>query len=127
MQSLIIILYVRDQEISRDFYREVLGKEPVLDVPGMTEFSLSENLKLGLMPEENIGRILGNFLPHPAKGNGIPRCELYIETKEPEKMFARAISKGAMLLDEVKPRNWGDRAGYVADTDGHVLAFAERI
>ncbi len=34
------ILYVSDQQVSRDFYAAGLGLEPVLDVPGMTEFNL---------------------------------------------------------------------------------------
>ena len=73
-----IILYVKDQQLSTHFYTEVLGKQPALNVPGMTEFQLADNLKLGLMPETGIQKILANKTPHPASGNGIPRCELYI-------------------------------------------------
>jgi hypothetical protein len=31
------ILYVQDQQRSRDLYRVLLDREPMLDVPGMTE------------------------------------------------------------------------------------------
>ena len=68
------ILYVADQTRSKHFYEAVLQKTPELDVPGMTEFNLNESCKLGLMPENGIARILGEALPHPASGNGIPRC-----------------------------------------------------
>ena len=47
-------LYVEDQKRSREFYQELLMSEPVLDVPGMTEFRLSDAHILGLMPEKGI-------------------------------------------------------------------------
>ena len=71
------ILYVKDQVRSRGFYRTLLGMEPVLDVPGMTEFDLG-GCKLGLMPENGIARIITPALPNPKTGSGIPRCELYL-------------------------------------------------
>jgi catechol 2,3-dioxygenase-like lactoylglutathione lyase family enzyme len=51
MRYAMFILYVRDQQTSRDFYARTLGLEPVLDVPGMTEFQLTDSAILGLMPE----------------------------------------------------------------------------
>ena len=35
-----VILYVKNQQISREFYTKVLGMEPTLNVPGMTESQL---------------------------------------------------------------------------------------
>ena len=72
------ILYVADQTRSTAFYTTLLGNAPTLDVPGMTEFSLSDGCKLGLMPESGIARIISGPLRHPSEGNGIPRCELYL-------------------------------------------------
>lgn len=71
------ILYVADQKRSTEFYSKVLNRPPSLNVPGMTEFNLSADVKLGLMPETGIAKILQDKTPHPATGNGIPRCELY--------------------------------------------------
>lgn len=118
-----IILYVASQSASRDFYAHLLQQPPTLDVPGMTEFDLP-GAKLGLMPETGIARILCPALPHPDQGQGIPRCELYLLVDDPESWMQRALQTGARLVSEVQPRDWGDRAGYVADSDGHVLAFA---
>lgn len=121
-----IILYVSDQNRSRDFYSALLAKEPSLDVPGMTEFILSDNLKLGLMPENGIAKILSDKTPHPSTGNGIPRCELYLLTDNVEEMFRLALKSGAKEISKIQPRNWGDTVGYVSDFDGHVIAFASR-
>ena len=57
------ILYVRNQEESKNFYKILLDKEPSLNVPGMTEFLLEENCKLGLMPNDGIGKIFGSKSP----------------------------------------------------------------
>lgn len=119
-----VILYVADQDSSREFYRALLGSDPCLDVPGMTEFQLSPALKLGLMPERGIARILGDRVPHPASGAGIPRAELYFEVPDVQQAYDRALAAGAAGIDPPAHRDWGDVVGYAADPDGHILAFA---
>lgn len=121
-----LILYVKDQKRSRDFYRDVLQLEVVLDVPGMTEFQLSTDTKLGLMPESGIQKILQDIVPNPALGSGIPRCEIYLYVDDPTTYFQRAIESGAIQIQEETPREWGDSVTYCADLDGHILAFAKR-
>jgi len=118
------ILYVSDQEKSRDFYKQVLALEPSLDVPGITEFTFSESCKLGLMSENGIAKILGDKIPHPATGNGIPRCELYLHVDDVEETYNRAVQAGANEINPIQKRDWGDIVGYVSDTDGHIIAFA---
>lgn len=120
------ILYVKDQEASKEFYKKVFEDAPDLHVPGMTEFMLAPNVKLGLMPESGIQKLLNNKVPVPASGNGIPRCELYLYVENPEQYLTRALNSGATAISECLPRDWGDIAGYCADIDGHVLAFAKK-
>lgn len=126
-QSYEIILYVADQQKSRDFYSIILNKKPSLDVPGMTEFTLTESLKLGLMPENGIAKILLDKTPHPNSGNGIPRCELYIVIENLEETYNLAVKAGAKEISNIQDRDWGDRVGYLADFDGHIIAFAKRM
>lgn len=118
------ILYVSDQNKSTELYAFLLGFKPTLHVPGMTEFKLSESHILGLMPEAGIKRLLGDALPDPSRGKGIPRVELYLRVESPETAFDRAIHLGLKSLSPVEPRDWGMRAGYVMDPDGHVIAFS---
>ncbi|NUM30818.1 MAG: VOC family protein [Bacteroidetes bacterium] len=119
-----IILYVSDQNKSSDFYSHLLNLKPSLYVPGITEFEISENLKLGLMPEKGIANILKNKTPHPQTGNGIPRCELYLKFDNADEYYQRAIVAGAKPVSKMQKRDWGDTVGYVADPDGHIIAFA---
>lgn len=119
------ILYVKDQEKSTEFYRFVLAKEPILNVPGMTEFILNRETILGLMPETSIKNLLGKELPDPQQAHGIPRAEVYLIVKNANEYFQRALSKGGKTLSQMELRDWGPQVAYCLDLDGHVLAFAE--
>ncbi len=121
------ILYVNDQQTSAAFYAKLLRQDPDLNVPGMTEFILAENFKLGLMPNKGIAKILLDKTPHPDAGNGIPRCELYFYVADIELEFDNAIQCGAKLISPILPRDWGDKVCYFADIDGHIIAFAAKI
>lgn len=127
VQFIETILYVNDQVVSAEFYRKLFRSEPVLNVPGMTEFQLAENCKLGLMPNKGIAKILDGKTPHPDKGNGIPRCELYLYVADPALEARNALQAGATLVSELAGRDWGDKVCYFADPDGHIIAFAEKI
>lgn len=120
------ILYVSNQEKSTHFYSELLGLKPELNVPGMTEFLLADNVKLGLMPETGIEKILYPFTRKPSEGSGIPRCELYLEDQSPNIKIKKAINLGAKLIQEEMAMNWGDSVAYCSDLDGHILAFYRR-
>lgn len=122
-----IILYVNNQQLSTDFYTKLFRTKPDLCVPGMTEFQLAENCKLGLMPNKGIATILSDKLPHPDEGNGIPRCELYLHVEDIQLEFENAIKSGAKLISPVADRTWGDKVCYFSDSDGHIIAFAEKL
>ena len=121
----IIILYVADQKKSTEFYEIVLNQKPVLNVPGMTEFMLNENFKLGLMPENGIAKIICPTTKHPSLGNGIPRCEIYLIVEDPEESLENAVKSGAIEISKASIRDWGDVVSYCSDLDGHVIAFAK--
>ncbi|MBX3163270.1 MAG: lactoylglutathione lyase [Bacteroidetes bacterium] len=121
------ILYVNNQEASKEFYQKIFRKNPDLHVPGMTEFNLSENCKLGLMPNKGIAKILSDKTPHPDEGNGIPRCELYLYVEDIKLEYDNAIKSGAKLISPIIDRDWGDKVCYFSDPDGHIIAFAQKI
>jgi lactoylglutathione lyase len=120
------ILYVKDQEISSDFYSRLLRKTPVLNVPGMTEFLLTDNCRLGLMPYSSIVQVLKDKTPNPSTGDGIPRCEIYLYVDDLEYEYKHALECNAGLISETEERSWGDRVCYFSDPDGHIIAFASK-
>lgn len=119
------ILYVSDQERSKEFYSIILEMEPVLHVQGMTEFLLAYNVKLGLMHETGIVRVLEYKIKHPAEAQGIARCELYLKTVDLHQKLEDLIQKGIVILKTPADMNWGDTVFYLSDPDGHIIAFAE--
>lgn len=121
-----IIFYVKDQARSREFYAIALGKSPRLDVPGMTEFEISSTCVLGLMPEKGIKKLLP-AMPDPEQAAGTPRAEVYFTVKDPGAYHARALAAGAAELSPLAARDWGHKAAYSLDPDGHVLAFASPL
>lgn len=118
------ILYVADQQRATRFYESVLAIAPRLNVPGMTEFALADGCVLGLMPEAGIKALLGAAIADPAAARGTPRCELYLVVDDPAAFHARALAAGGCELSALALRDWGDRAAYAQDLDGHVVAFA---
>lgn len=121
----LFILYVSDQEQSKKFYSNLLKTEPTLHVPGMTEFTLSDSCKLGLMPNKGIAKILGDHTPHPDLGNGIPRCEIYLTVENVQSFFDHAVSLQVKIIAKPADMDWGHRVFYMADEDGHIVAFAQ--
>ena len=126
MKEIEFILYVSNQQKSKDFYQQLLNIKPSLDVPGMTEFKLKEEVKLGLMPEGGIAKILDGKISHPSNGQGIPRCELYLVVENAQEFMDKGIKLGGKKISKLSDRDWGDRVGYISDLDGHIIAFAER-
>jgi catechol 2,3-dioxygenase-like lactoylglutathione lyase family enzyme len=126
ISSVHVILYVKDQVTATAFWRVVLDSQPVLDVPGMTEFVLGTQVVLGLMPEAGIRSLLGPSLPDPAAAHGVPRAEVYLVVPDAGACHARALAAGASELSALTRRSWGDDAAYSLDPDSHVVAFATR-
>jgi uncharacterized glyoxalase superfamily protein PhnB len=122
-----IILYVENQQAAKAFYERLLQRPPTLNVEGMTEFFVTSHVILGLMPNNGIAKILADITPHPDNGTGIPRCELYLRVKDLNTAYSHAIETGAKLISPIQDRDWGDRVAYFADSDGHIIALAQKI
>ena len=125
--KIMFIIYVKSQERSKCFYRELLEIEPSLDVPGMTEFRLSVNTTLGIMPEDGIVRLLEGNIPHPQGANGIPRCEIYLSVDSPDDCYNKLLKAGGSEISEGAIRSWGDYVAYGFDPDGHIIAFSKAV
>jgi len=127
IQKIHAILYVENQEISTEFYTKILRRKPDLNVPGMTEFQLTDDFTLGLMPNSRIAKILAGRTPPPESGTGIPRCELYLYVDDIEGELNNILQNNIELISGLEKRNWGDKTFYFADPDGHIIAFASKI
>jgi uncharacterized glyoxalase superfamily protein PhnB len=127
MKEAYFIIYVTDQRQSADFYRKVLGREPIIDVPGITEFPLRDGTILGVMPVTSAAKLIGATHFSESTPQRAPKSELYLVVEDPGSYHARALANGATELSPMQERDWGHRAAYSLDPNGHVLAFAEKI
>ncbi len=111
MTGNLFVLYVADQARSAAFYAAVLGREPRLDVPGMTEFDLPGGGALGLMPEAGIKRLLGDALPDPASARGVPRAELYLRVEDAGRVSRARADRGGAGVESAHRAGLGGRGG----------------
>lgn len=119
------IIYVNNQERATEFYSKLLGTEPCLNVPGMTEIWLNGDTKLGIMPIRGIENLLnGTVVVSENIGNNI-QCEIYLSVKEPLVYHSRALMLGATNVSDLELRNWGEEVAYCRDFDGILIAFAK--
>lgn len=61
------------------------------------------------MPNDGIAKIIEKHLPHPATGQGIPRCGLYLYVEDIAAEFGNALAAGAKPVSPVSERDWGDK------------------
>ena len=127
MNEAYFIVYVSDQGRSASYYCKVLALEPILDVPGITEFRLLDGAILGVMSVESAARLIGDRHFAAADSQRTPKAELYLVVDDPSSYHRRAIECGGTELSPMQLRSWGHRAAYSLDQDGHVLAFAEKV
>ena len=124
--KVMFIIYVENQERSKDFYQKILNLNPSLDVPGMTEFELTKDTSLGIMPGDGIVRVLDNKISNANRIKDIPKCELYLFVDNPDECYIRAIEAGGLGVSKGTKRNWGDYVAYCIDLDSNIIAFAKR-
>lgn len=122
-----IIFYIGDQQASTEFYSKLLNINPTLNVPGMTEFTLTDNSILGLMPAAGIKKLLKEKIELPQKIINTPRAEIYLIVDNAAAYIKRAQEMKVAVIDEFAERNWGHRVIYFEDLDGYIIAFAEEI
>lgn len=116
------ILYVPDVKRSVDFYTKVFGFELKFIAPeneyaelitGSTTISFASvslansNLKEGFQESSLQSKSFG--------------IELGFTTENVQELVDKALSEGAVLLEEPKTKPWGQTVAYVRDLDGFLL------
>jgi uncharacterized glyoxalase superfamily protein PhnB len=121
------ILFVADQARSTKFYSRVFGVEPNLNVPGMTEFRIAPGAVLGLMPRDSAARLFADTVTIAVEDDFHKATELYLLVDDADVYLQRAIEAGAREISPLTVRDWGHRAGYFLDPDGHIIALADDV
>lgn len=124
MRHAITILAVDDVERAARFYEQAVGARRRVDVGVYVEMDLPDGPSLGVYVRGGFARNTGRPVAARAPGE-TSGAEIYFRVADAAAATARAVDAGAELLLPAAPRPWGEVVGYVADPDGHVLAFAQ--
>ena len=119
-----VCLPTADRRTSFEFYRNVLGLEPIGEladdgVPEPLQFVVNDGLRIMLIPTGGFAWITGD---HDVAAPGSSECVLSISaTGESgvDEVLERARRAGAEIVTEPGNQDWG-YAGAFADPDRHV-------
>lgn len=120
------VIAVDDLARAARFYQDGFGWPRTVDAPVYVELALPDRRRLGLYQRDGFARVTGRAAAQPPAG-ALTGAELYLHVDDVDLAFTRLVAAGATALSAPADRDWGDRAGYVADPDGHVVVVARPL
>ncbi len=115
-----VIWYVAALDRSIAFYRDVVGMELRFTGEGYAEF-VTENTKFALFERARLGELIGR------SGGTAPCGEVGFLVEDVDAQADRLRDAGAAILTGPVDRPWGERTLHVADPDGNVVEFAQKL
>ncbi|PRZ30182.1 hypothetical protein CLV47_13116 [Antricoccus suffuscus] len=115
-----ITLATPDVDAARAFYRDGLGWEPLLDVPGeIIFFQIGAGLVLGLFDAEKFCADVAGAVTNPST-TGITLSHNVADTEAVDDVVRLAVAAGATLIKEPQRADFGGYHGHFADPNGVV-------
>ncbi len=119
----IITLGVKNLEVSRDFYKNVLGWEVANGSDDQIAFYDQKGIVFALYPIDKLAEDAG--LKANGKGFFGVTLAINLDSKEAvDKLYKSIIEKGGKPLIEPRDTFWGGYDCYFADPDGHAWEIA---
>lgn len=117
-------LIVTDAARLIDFYRQALGAQKLLRMPGPGGSVMHAEIRIG----DSIV-MLGDEPPDKAdcrspRSAGARTASLYLYVPDVDRSFQRAAAAGARVVTEPTDMFWGDRIGTIEDPAGHQWTLA---
>ena len=116
------VFFVKDIEISKEFYQNVLGQKIMMDHGENVLFEGGLSLWNGDYALETIG--LKNTEKTPL---GRQNSEIYFESGDLDKLYEKIKKEKEKIefIHKIKEQPWGQRAFRIYDPDGHIVEFGE--
>jgi PhnB protein len=123
-------LVVDDCAKALDFYRQALGAEELVRMPGPGGKILHSEFRIGdsrVMMSDEMPPMSGQPGTYKAPTSaGLATGALFLYVPDVDTSFERAVKAGCTVRMPVTDMFWGDRYGQVIDPFGHTWAFATR-
>lgn len=104
----------------RDFYREVMGFEVILEMEEYVEYK-NEGVRLAISTHKVMHEVTAHpSFKDPAQGH---HFELAFRSNSPAEVdtdYEALIAKGAEAIKAPADMPWGQRAAFFADPDGNI-------
>ncbi|MEA2518558.1 MAG: lactoylglutathione lyase [Chloroflexota bacterium] len=117
-----ITLFAEDVAVTRDFYREVFGLEPVFEDADSAVFSFGNTLVNLLASTAATELIEPADVGRPDAG---VRLQLTIDVDDVDATCADLAARGIVLLNGPIDRPWGVRTATFRDPAGHIWEIAK--
>lgn len=115
-----VIHYVESLERSVTFYRDVIGLTVRLEGDGYVEFAM-DNTKFSLFDRSRLVELIG-------REGGAPPCgEIGFLIDDVDAEAQRLERLGVEILRGPVNRPWRERTLHIADPDGNIIEFAQKL
>ncbi|GAA5124184.1 VOC family protein [Haloechinothrix salitolerans] len=115
-----VIWYVESLQRSVAFYRDVLGLEVRVEGDGYVEFTM-DNTKFALFERGKLTELIG-------RPGGNPPCgEIGFIVDDVDAEADRLRQTGVEILTGPVDRPWRERTVHIADPDGNIVEFAQKL
>ncbi|OHV06613.1 VOC family protein [Mycobacterium talmoniae] len=115
-----VIHYVASLSRSVAFYRDVIGLQVRIEGDGYVEFQMA-NTKFALFERSKLPELIG-------RGGGDPPCgEIGFLTEDVDGEAERLAALGVEILRGPVDRPWHERTLHIADPDGNIIEFAQKL
>ena len=115
-----VISYVESLSRSVAFYREVIELQVRIEGDGYVEFEMA-NTKFALFERSKLPELIG-------RDRGNPPCgEIGFLTDDVDAEAERLSGLGVDILTGPVDRPWHERTLHIADPDGNIIEFAQKL
>lgn len=119
-----IILITDKYPESRNFYKNLMGLEPVRETPEeeFSQFKLG-NLYLAIYGRREADKLIGKDSVKKAGG----AIYTFAESDNIDRDFSDLLQKGISFIREPQTQPWGQRTAYFTDPDGNIWEIQQWI
>ena len=123
IRNLVSVLFVKNIEISKDFYTNILRQQVSLDFG--TNIIYKSGFAIWQIRENHI--IPVNLGIEKIEDKSVNRFELCFETEDIDKVYNELKANNVIFLHELTEEIWGQRTIRFFDPDNHLIEVGEAL